>query len=201
MNQQYYDALIAPYKNRQKKRLLCSAGLMVLGLALSATGVGAVVCVVAMIYLMLELTRTLSLVSVRNKCLKKLSAEGSLNQIMDSLRYAKKMQVDGMTFAWTDEYLCLPHGVLLPLAQIAWLFPFTHTIRYMMIPVIRSHSCKIYLLDGTFALGFYGKVKDTVAFEALLVELKKVVPQLLIGHSEANQQIYQAMVAAYTQAK
>ena len=198
--QQYYNKIIAPYKERQKKRLSCAAVAMVLGLLLSATGIGFIVFVAAMVYLALEAVRTSTLSQLQNKSIKQLKRGGVLDSIMDSLQHATTMQVDGLIYAWTDKYLCLPHGVILPLADIAWIFPFEQTIR-MMIPVCKLHWCKIQLLDGSDTLAFYGTVKDKQAFNALLVGLKSVIPHLLIGYNAENQKLYHAMVNAAKQDK
>lgn len=197
MKYQYYDALIAPYKERQKKRILISAAVMVVGFLLAASGIGAVIGIVALVYAMMETGRTASLSYVRKKSLEKLEKQGKRQQVMDSLQFAKKMELDGLTYAWTDEYLCLPHGVLLPLQHIAWVFHFTHRVTYMMIPVMKMNSCKACLLDGTDALVFYGKAKDKQAFDALLSNLKNSIPHLLIGHTPENQEKYKEMVVAY----
>lgn len=195
MKQQHYNKIIASYKERQKKRLLYSAAAMILGLLLFATGIGFIIFIAAMIYFVVEAIRTSTLSQFRNKSLKKLQQQGVLDHIMDSLQHATTMQVDGVTYAWTDKYLCLPHGVILPLADIAWIFPFVKSLRYMMIPVAKLHWCKIHLLDGSETLAFYGKVKDKQAFNALLVGLKGVIPHLLIGYTPENQKLYHAMTA------
>ena len=201
MKHLYYEVLIAPYKERQRKRMLIALAVMVAGFLLVATVIGGIVGLAAWIYLMLEMVKTFALFSVRKKSLAHLEKQGKKQQVMDSLQFATRMELDGVTYAWTDEYLCLPHGVILPLNAIAWIYLFTQKVSYMMIPIMKMNSCKVRLIDGKESLVFYGKAKNKQAFAELLSALQSKIPHLLIGNTPENQAKYKEMVAAYNGAK
>lgn len=201
MNTQIYDDIVASYKKRQQMKLLISFGAMVLGFLLSATGVGAIVGIAAMIYLMIEAVRTFGTANVRKTSMKELQSKGLHDAAMLALQQAERQQMDGLTYAWTSEFFCTGYGAIFSMQKIAWIYPFTHTVRYMMIPIVRQHWCKILMLDGTERLAFYGKVKDQSAFERMLKGMRSVNPELQIGHTPENVELYKQRVMLYKAAE
>ena len=191
MENKVYGNLMAACKKRQRTRLLLSAAVMVLGFILCSTGIGGIAGLAAMLYLMMEGAKTCGMKLMRNKSLKMLKNSGKLKEAMESLANGKTQQLDGLTFAWSHDYFCTGYGAIYETQQIVWMFPFTQTIRYFFIPVVRNHWCKMLMTDGTERIAFYGKAKDKEAFEKLLRGLRMENPQLLIGHTQENMDRYQ----------
>ena len=190
MNTDAYEKLTAPYQERQKKRLLIAAGVMVLGFVLAATGIGAIAGIAAMIYLMMEGIRTWTCRSHAKKSIKALQKAGVFDRAMGGAADANVCRIDELSYAWNDEYLYLPYGAVYPLKDVAWIYPYTHNMVVLLF-TISINACQLFLADGTQSLLFYGKAKDQEAFRKLLAGLKQTKPELLLGYSDENKQLYQ----------
>ena len=201
MNTQMYNKIVETYQSRQKKRLLIALVLFVVGILTSATGVGAIVCIVSLVYLMIEGIRTIGTNAARKKCISQMKSSGEFDLAMTSLEGGLKQEMDGLTYAWSTDYFCTGYGLIIDMKQLAWIFPFTHTIRYMLIPVVRQNWCKALMLDGTERIVFYGKAKNKTAFETMLRGMLSMNPNLLIGHTAENQALYQERVQQHMKVK
>lgn len=190
MNTDAYEKMIVPYKERQKKRLLTAAGVMVLGFVLAATGIGAIAGIAAMIYLIMEGIRTYTCKSHERKSLKALQKAGVFDRAMGGAAGASTCQIDGLPYAWNEEFLYLPYGAVYPLKDVAWIYPYAHNMVILLF-TITINACQLFLADGTQSLLFHGKAKDQEAFRQLLAGLKQTKPELLLGYSEENKQQYQ----------
>lgn len=201
MKNQSYEEIVSNYKRVHNKKLLMWLAGMLLGLALSATGVGAVLCIVCLILLFVEVGRRASVTKMRNASLEALRARGEMEQAKAEIASAAQLQLDGLTYACTQSWFCTGYGAIYPVQEIAWVFPFTHTVKYMLIPVLRMHWCKMLTLDGRELVAFYGTTHDKSAFERLLERLRSVNPQLQIGHSPEEAQLYEQRVRLHTMRK
>lgn len=201
MKNQSYEEIVSNYKRAHNKKLLIGLAGMLLGLALSATGVGAVLCVVCLILLIVEVGRRASVTKMRNVSLAALHARGEMEQAQADIASAAQLQLDGLTYACTQSWFCTGYGAIYPVQEIAWIFPFTHTVKYMLIPVLKMHRCKMLTLDGRELVAFYGTARDKTAFERLLEMLRSVNPQLQIGHSPEEAQLYEQRVKLHTMQK
>ncbi len=201
MDIQMYNKIVETYKERQKKRLLISLALTVVGALTGATGIGAVVCIVSLVYFVIEGFRTLGTKSARNKNIAQLKSTGEFDTALQSLSTGMKHQLDGLTYAWSEDYFLTGYGAIFNMKQIAWIFPFTHTTSYMMIPVVRQQWCKAVMLDGTENIVFHGKAKDKAAFETMLRGMRTMNPDLLIGHTPENQQLYAERVQQHKESQ
>lgn len=201
MDIQMYNKIVETYKERQKKRLLISLALTVVGALTGATGIGAVVCIVSLVYFLIEGVRTLGMKGARNKTVAQLKSTGEFDTALQSLSTGLKQQLDGLTYAWSEDYFLTGSGSILNMKEIAWIFPFTHTTTYMMIPVLRQQWCKAVMLDGTEHIVFHGKAKDKAAFETMLRGMRTMNPDLLIGHTPENQQLYAERVQQHKESQ
>ena len=201
MDAQMYNKIVETYQARQKKRLLIALAMVIVGALTAVSVVGAVVCIVGVVYLMIEGIRTVGLYSARKKNIAQLKSTGEFDQAMLSLSNGLKQGMDGLTYAWSEDYFLTGYGAIFNMKQIAWVFPFTHTTSYFFIPIVRQHWCKALLLDGTERIVFYGKAKDKAAFETLLRGMLAVNPDLLIGHTPENQKLYSERVQQYKEAR
>ncbi len=195
MNTDAYEKLIAPYKERQRKRLLTAAGVMVLGFVLAVTGIGAIAGIAAMIYLMMEGIRTYTCNSHARQSIKALQRAGVYDRAMGGAAGAASCQIDGLPYAWNEDYLYLPYGAVYPMKDVAWIYPYAHSVTFLLF-TITLNACQLFLTDGTQSLVFHGRAKDQEAFKQLLAGLLQVKPQLLLGYSEENKQLYQQIKQA-----
>ena len=196
MNTQAYETFVSSYKSRQKTRLLASAGAMLLGFLLAATGIGIIVALVAMVFFVVYAVRGSVLKSHAKKSLKVLHKAGQYEHAMEAIQQVSSCQIDEQTYAWNDEYFYLPYGAVYPLKKMAWIHLFSQTVSYMFIIRFTANACKLFLNDGTETLLFYGKAKDQEAFKKLLIALKEKNPDLLLGYNAENQQLYNQIKAA-----
>lgn len=201
MNTQIYDDLVRNYKKRQRKKQLIAFAVMVLGFLLTFTGIGGIVGLVALLYLYLMWIDIAVLALARKKSKKELQANGLYDAAMQTLQHAERLQLDGLTYAWTNDFFFTGYGAIFPMQKIAWIFPFTYTARKMMIPIARQHWCQIMMLDGTSRVAFYGRVKDQAAFKKMLHGMHSVNPELQIGHTPANEELYNQRVTLYKTAQ
>lgn len=201
MNTQIYDALLANYKKRQITKQLITFAVMVLGFLLTFTGVGAIVGLVALFCLFGMWIRIGTLAHARKASKKELQANGLYDAAMQALQHAERLQMDGFTYAWTNDFFFTGYGAIFPMQKIAWIFPFTHTTRYLMIPIVRQHWCQIMMLDGTKRVAFLGRVKDQAAFKKMLHGMRSVNPELLIGYTPENEEQYNQRVTLYKAAQ
>ena len=195
MSTQTYETFVSEYKARQKSRMLIAAGIMVVGFLLAATGIGAIIGIVAMVYLVILAVRGSVLRSHTKKSLKVLHKTGVVEKAMAAIGEAQTCQLDELTYAWNDDYLYLPYGAIYPMEKVAWIHLFTQNLSYMFIFRFSISACKLFLRDGTQSLLFYGKPKDQEAFKRLLIGLKETKPALLLGYSQENQQQYNQITA------
>lgn len=199
MNTQAYETFVSNYKSQQKTRLLISAGAMVLGFLLAATGIGIIVAIAAMVFLVVYAVRGSVLKSHTKKSLKILHKAGQYEHAMDAISQVTSCQIDEQTYAWNDEYFYLPYGAVYPIKKLAWIHLFAQKVSYMFIFRFTFNACKLFLTDGTETLLFYGKAKDQEAFKQLLISLKEKNPELMLGYNAENQQLYNQMKAANKQ--
>ncbi len=193
---QAYETFVSTYKNRQKKRLLIAAAVMVGGFLLAATGIGIIAAIVAMGWLAMEGTRTMTLRTHTKNALKALHKAGQYKPALECMEQVTTCQIDDLTYAWNEEYLYLPHGAIYPMQNVAWIYPYCHTVSYLFIIRMQINACKLFLTDGSQTLLFYGKAKDEEAFKRLLAGLKATKPELLLGYSQQNQQLYDQLKGA-----
>lgn len=206
MNDVGFKSIVDPYKTHQIKKMTIAAASGALSYA-ALTGLhlpqtlevlAGIAGMCSFLYLLLEgFIKSFGMSCVRLKNHKSLKAKGILDDAMAELENAVCFHVDKQCFAVTQKYLCLPHGVILELDQIAWLYSKTQVVRWFYIPVIKISSCQIKLLDGINILAFFGKMKDTQAFNRLLVVLRSKIPELLIGYTAENRQKYQYLCAKH----
>lgn len=201
MNNGMYDKILQTYQLRQRKRLIISLALVVIGALTAASVVGAVVCIVALVYFILEGIRTLSTNAARNKCVAQLKSEGRFDLTLQSLSGGMTQEMDGLTYVWSEDYFMTGYGMILNMKEIAWIFPYTHTVTYFMIPVMRYRYCKAMMLDGTERIIFNGQARNKAAFESLLSGMLSKNPELLIGHTPANQELYRQRVEQHTKSQ
>ena len=201
MNTQIYDDLVSDYKKRQKKKLLIAFAVMVLGLLLIVTVIGGIAALVAWVYLLCEGIRTISTTKARKRSKKELQSKGLYDAAMQVLQHAERLQLDGLTYAWTKDFFFTGYGAIFPMQKIAWIFPYTYTARKMMISITRQHWCQIMMLDGTRRVAFWGQVKDQAAFKEMLHGMRSVNPELQIGRTPANEELYNQRVTLYKAAQ
>lgn len=202
MNTTGYRAIVRPYRVTQSRKLLIAAAITVASMAgLSAfssvdflmTLMG-IVMLVSFCYLMVEgLSKTLGFMALRSQNHKQLRKNGLFNEAMRELETATVIQIDHRSFAVTDNYLCLPHGVILEKSKIAWIYPEERTVRYFGIPLKKFRNLMINLSDGTNVFASYGKIKDTQKLSDLISLLKESTSHLLFGNTEENYILYQLM--------
>lgn len=195
MNTQAYETYVSSYKSRQKTTLLIAAGAMVLGFLLAATGIGAIVGIGAMIYLVIMGVRASALSSHAKKSMKALYKAGKYENAMEGFSQASTCQLNDQTYAWNEAFLYLPYGAIYPLEKVAWIYPYCQNISYLFIFRFSINACKLFLKDGTQSLMYYGKAKDQEAFKKLLIGLKEAQPALLLGYSAENQKLYDQIKA------
>lgn len=197
MNAGIYENIVGNYQKDQRKKMLIFLGVAVLGFLLAATGIGVFVGVAALICLMMAAVRVSAASNVRKASIRQLRERGLYDSAMYSLQTADRQVMDGLTYAWSDDFFYTGYGAIFPMKEVAWVYPFTNTVRYMMIPIMKQHCCKIRMLDGTEKLVFHGKAKEQEAFRHILEGMLSVNPGLLIGYTQENAAIYQQRTALY----
>lgn len=94
--------------------------------------------------------------------------------------------INGQTFAWTAEVLCLPYGALIPLKQIGYVRNETNVRRLLGFSIGKSHRLVVNLLDGTEVTALYGKVSET-AFAPLDEALSAFCPDAIIQYEGSKE--------------
>lgn len=203
MNQAYKE-IVAPYKKQQVMKVLLPVLVMAASFCFAAVVpedinfVFGLAGTAAFLYAMMTGFKALTLMFVRRKSHRALKKLNLLERAMADLEHAARFQVDEHCFGLTEKYLCLPHGVILQVEKLAWVYTQATRMRYMyVIPLGTVRTCQVKTVDGKETAMFYGKVKNDQAFKALLVRLLQYNPRLLIGHTAENQQRYAQRVAMY----
>lgn len=200
MKNAQYKTIVASYWTRPIAKSLISAGIMILlgyacgqlnhddalwmmaGLGLFVTGFYLFFAVLKSFFVTIHL--------MQNRA--SLRRQGLTHEAMSAMDNAELIQVDKMRFGLTDEYLCLPFGSIVPVRHIDWMYNYCAVSTFMFIPIAKTTSCQIRLIDGTRIMGFYEKVKDHQAFEELLLRLKLRNPELLFGYTADNEMIHRS---------
>ena len=192
MQSEVYEALVKRWKKKQYAHMTACALIAVLGILLAATVIGPIASMVCFCILLLAIMRMISQNAVRRKTLKEWETQDKLADVYHTVETAQPIEMDGLTYFCTGDYFVTGYGAVYPMRQIAWIFQFTHKVNFLFLTMARQRWCKLMLLDGTERLAFWGKPKDTAAFENLLQSMRRANPNLLVGFSNENAALYAA---------
>ncbi len=199
MNNVLNQKILTAYRMRENGKVLIALMLIVVSIyiipsvmdedvAITISGVTLIVC---FLYLLYAAIRLFSLLVFRRKTHKILKGYNELERALADLENAEVIREGGRVFAISKDFLFLPYGAILPMNSVAWIYMQRDTIRMLLIPLMRLHSCSLKLTNGMDVPVFYGKIKNKDAFDELIRRMMEINSSLLVGYSLENKLKYE----------
>jgi hypothetical protein len=199
-----YSMLTADHRSALTKKVLLPLLIAVVSITLctafdgqGAGSIFALIGVATAVYLFNTAMQFGSLSMYRSSSHKVLKREGVYEDAMAALPQSRMMSVDGRTFAINAKYLYLPHGAIYRISDLLWIYPKSQRFSYMFIPLVNRKWLNMELTNGTACPAFYGKIGNESEVTALLTLLQRINPNILLGYTNENAEMYRAYIRSY----
>lgn len=177
-----YEAMVQNWRVHARKSMLLWIVLLVVGILLSAIGVGVIIVIIALAMIVTQVSTRSAFNANRAAILRNLKAQGRLEKAMQGLDNAKELSIGESCVLLTPDYLFYEWGLILPIKEIVWIYSKKKSGRW---------NCVINMLNGkTYYISGVKKIKDAAEFNPLIEYLQAQNRLIQVGNTAENKQLY-----------